>query len=76
LNQLLIDLRGKQSRALIAVKLGITPQGLGMIERGVRTPRPKLMEKFAEFYGKSVGELFFGGKETKRVNKIKKENSI
>jgi putative transcriptional regulator len=58
-NNLLIALRGNKSRAEVAKDLGITPQGLGMIERGVRTPRIKLMAKFALYYDKTVDDLFF-----------------
>jgi Predicted transcriptional regulators len=59
---LLIKLRGKKSRSVVAKDLGVSPQGLGMIERGERTPRPVLMKKIADYYEKSVGEIFFGEK--------------
>jgi len=61
-NLMLIDLRGMRSRAVVAKELGITTQGLGMIERGDRIPRPDLMEKIANYYNKTVDELFFDHK--------------
>ncbi|WP_306303052.1 helix-turn-helix transcriptional regulator [Alicyclobacillus sendaiensis] len=54
----LIEARGDKPRSLVARELGITPQALGMIERGQRTPRFSLMQKIADYYGKSVDELF------------------
>lgn len=59
MNKKLIELRGKRARKMVAESLGITSQGLGMIERGERTPRPALMKKFSEYYKKTVDELFF-----------------
>ena len=58
-NRVLIKLRGTRSRAEVAKDLKITPQGLGMIERGDRVPRPDLMKRIADYYGKTVDELFF-----------------
>jgi putative transcriptional regulator len=55
----LIQLRGKKTRAEVAKIIGVTPQALGMIERGERTPRPTLMQKMADYYGATVQELFF-----------------
>lgn len=62
----LIELRGSTSRPKIAKKLGITPQMLGAIERGQRTPSLALAKKIADFYGVSVDEIFFDhqGNET------------
>ena len=58
-NEILINLRGKTPRLAVAKALGITPQGLGMIERGERIPRPNLMKRIANYYAKTVDELFF-----------------
>lgn len=57
-NELLITLRGNRTRAEVARALGITPQGLGLIERGERFPRKGLLIRFSEYYQKSVDELF------------------
>lgn len=66
-NDVLIRLRGEKSRTEVAAILGITPQGLGLIERGERLPRKELMIKFAMYYNKTIDELFFAGNETKRI---------
>lgn len=58
-NEVLIQLRGTRSRAEVAKDLGITVQGLGLIERGERMPRRELMLKFSVYYQKTVDELFF-----------------
>lgn len=55
----LIECRGNRSRQEIAKKIGITPQMLGMLERGDRTPSLLLAKKIADFYGKSIDEIFF-----------------
>ncbi len=65
MNNILIELRGNKSRAEVAKDLGITTQGLGLIERGERTPRKELMIRFSEYYKKSVDFLFFKSHDTK-----------
>lgn len=55
----LIALRNNVPRPKIAKKIGITPQMLGMIERGERTPSLPLAKKIADFYGVSVEDIFF-----------------
>ena len=55
----LLELRGEKSRKEIAAMLGITPQGLGMIERGQRTPSLATAKKIADFYGVAVEDIFF-----------------
>lgn len=61
----LIEARGNRSRPRVAKDLGITPQGLGMIERGERVPRLPLMQRISDYYGKPI-DYFFGsnGDET------------
>lgn len=59
LRQMLIDARGKESRPDIAKQLEITPQMLGAIERGDRTPSLLLAKKIADFYDRTIDELFF-----------------
>lgn len=58
-NEFLISLRGQKSRKTVAKDLRITPQGLGLIERGERIPRPELMKRIADYYDKTVDEIFF-----------------
>ncbi|EJR36958.1 helix-turn-helix transcriptional regulator [Bacillus cereus] len=55
----MIELRNGQSRIKVAQKLLITPQMLGAIERGDRTPSLELAKKIAEFYKTTVDNLFF-----------------
>lgn len=55
----LIDCRGKESRKDVAKVLNITPQMLGAIERGDRTPSLSLAKKIADYYGLSIDEIFF-----------------
>ena len=55
----LVRLRGKMSRQFVAKKLGITPQMLGMIERGQRNPSLELARKIADFYNETIDEIFF-----------------
>ncbi|WP_017473338.1 helix-turn-helix transcriptional regulator [Amphibacillus jilinensis] len=59
MRQLLIEARGKESRPHIAEQLKITPQMLGAIERGDRTPSLLLAKKIADLYGHSIEDLFF-----------------
>ncbi|MCF3941601.1 helix-turn-helix transcriptional regulator [Oceanobacillus alkalisoli] len=55
----LIECRGKESRKDVAKALNITPQMLGAIERGDRTPSLTLAKKIADYYGLSIDEIFF-----------------
>lgn len=56
---ILIELRGDKSRADVALELNVTPQMLGAIERGDRTPSLSLAKKIADYYNKTVDEIFF-----------------
>lgn len=55
----LIELRANKSRPEVAHELKITPQMLGAIERGDRTPSLNLAKKIADYYGISIDEVFF-----------------
>lgn len=55
----MIKLRNGQSRIEVAQKLSITPQMLGAIERGDRTPSLELAKKIAELYKTTIDDLFF-----------------
>jgi putative transcriptional regulator len=55
----LIEYRGTKSRQEVAKDLNITPQMLGMIERGDRNPSLSLAKKIADYYNTSVDEIFF-----------------
>lgn len=55
----LIELRGNKGRTDVAADLGITPQMLGAIERGDRTPSLPLAKKIADYYQTTVDSIFF-----------------
>lgn len=55
----LLKLRGDRSRLEVANVLGITPQMLGAIERGDRTPSLPLAKKIADYYDVLIDDIFF-----------------
>ena len=63
---ILIKLRGDKSRSVVAEELNITPQMLGAIERGDRTPSLPLAKRIADYYKASVDSIFF----TQQGNKM------
>jgi putative transcriptional regulator len=63
--KLLIKLRGELPRHQVANEIGITPQMLGAIERGDRTPSLLLAKKIADYYKVSVDYIFFNGNRNK-----------
>ncbi len=52
-------LRGGKSRRDIAEALSISTSALAMYERGERTPRDAVKKRIAEYFGKTVQEIFF-----------------
>jgi len=62
----LIQLRTKKhlSQKDAAKKIGISPSMLAMMESGERSGTDKTKKKVADFYGVSVGYLFFDDKIT------------
>lgn len=59
-NEQLKILRGKNSQDEIARQIGITKSSWAMYERGERVPRDEIKIKIANFFGKTVQEIFFG----------------
>ena len=59
-NEQLKKLRGEISQEEIAKKIGITKSSWSMYERGERVPRDEIKIRIANFFGKSVQEIFFG----------------
>lgn len=53
------ELRNKRSVRSIAKEMGISPSALCMYEAGLRVPRDDIKVRIAEFYGVSVGSIFF-----------------
>lgn len=57
--QKLIDLRANKPREQVASDLGVSLSALAMYERGERIPRDEIKIKIANYYKKSVQEIFF-----------------
>ena len=55
----LTELRAGRSQMEVAEAIGITQAALSMYERGERVPRDELKIKLADFYGKTVSDIFF-----------------
>ncbi|MFC0271090.1 helix-turn-helix transcriptional regulator [Metabacillus herbersteinensis] len=55
----LLNLRAEKSRELVANKVGISISALQMYENGQRIPRDEIKIKLANYYKKSVQEIFF-----------------
>ncbi|WP_042472796.1 helix-turn-helix transcriptional regulator [Bacillus ndiopicus] len=56
--EILYQLRGGESRNDVAKKLDITPQMLGALERGDRTPSLNLAKKIATYYNTTIEDIF------------------
>lgn len=59
-NEQLKKLRGNMSQDSIAKAIGITKSSWAMYERGERVPRDEVKIRIANYFGKTVQELFFG----------------
>ena len=57
--KVLIDLRGEKTREKVANDIGISQSALGMYELELRVPRDDIKIKLADYYGKSVQDIFF-----------------
>lgn len=55
----LIHLRENLSREEVASAVGVSVSAISMYENGERIPRDAVKIKLAEFYHKSVQEIFF-----------------
>lgn len=53
------ELRGEMSREELGTALGITPQAILNYEFGYRVPTDDMKVKIAEFFHKTVQEIFF-----------------
>ena len=58
-----MKLRGKRRKTAVARDLGISRQLLRAYEQGISVPGDDVKVRIAEYYGQSVGSLFYG--ETK-----------
>lgn len=53
------NLRGEKSLAIVAEDTGISISALSMYESGNRIPRDDVKVSLANYYGKTVQEIFF-----------------
>lgn len=58
----LVKLRGSIPRDTVAKAVGISVSAISMYENGERIPRDAIKIKLADFYDKSVQEIFFDSK--------------
>lgn len=52
-------LRGEKSSREVSSVIGISDSTLRMYELGLRVPRDEIKVKLANYYGKSVQDIFF-----------------
>lgn len=57
------ELRGERTQEEMARELKITKSSLAMYERNERIPRDEVKIRIAEFFGKTVQEIFFNTDE-------------
>ena len=60
--KILVELRGADSQATVAKRLGIATSTLGMYETEQRMPRDNIKIAIAKYYNKTVQEIFFNEK--------------
>lgn len=58
----LIKLRGEKSREEVAKAVGVSVSAISMYENGERVPRDDIKIKLAEYYKRTVQEIFFDSK--------------
>lgn len=52
-------LRGERSQSAVANAIGVVPSTYSMWETAQRTPSDEMKEAIADYYGKTVQEIFF-----------------
>jgi transcriptional regulator with XRE-family HTH domain len=52
-------LRGKRTQREVAEAIGVTPMAISQYEQGERVPADNIKIKLAQYFNKSVGEIFF-----------------
>lgn len=55
----LVKLRGKKSPEEVAKAIGVSLSSYIKYERGERNPSDSVKRRIADFYGRSVGYIFF-----------------
>lgn len=61
--EILKELRGDRSQETMAKELHITKSSLAMYERNERVPRDEVKIRIANYFGKTVQEIFFNCNE-------------
>lgn len=62
IGEVMVSLRGEKSQAKVATDLGISISALSMYENNQRVPRDEIKLLIAQYYGKTVQEIFFDPK--------------
>ena len=57
--KILTELRGSKTRDQVASDIGISISALGMYELELRVPRDEIKIRLADYYHKSVQDIFF-----------------
>ena len=57
------ELRGDKTQEEIAREVGVTKSSWAMYERNERVPRDEVKIRIADYFHKSVQEIFFGSSE-------------
>ncbi len=68
IGQKLTEARGTERQSVVADAVGISVSALSNYENDTRVPRDEIKIKLANYYGKSVQELFFCKLGTQIVN--------
>ena len=55
----LVELRGERTQEEVAKGVGLSLSAIGMYERGERIPRDEIKIRLANYYNKSVQQIFF-----------------
>lgn len=53
------ELRGEKSQAEVAKAIGVSDSALSAYENGDRIPRDEIKVRLAQYYNKTVQEIFF-----------------
>lgn len=53
------ELRGEMTQQQLAAELGVADSSIGMYESGERIPKDEVKIKYAQFFHKTVQEIFF-----------------
>lgn len=59
IGKMLVALRGEKRREEVALAIGVTAQAIANYESGLRVPSDDVKVKLANYYGKTVQDIFF-----------------